>query len=635
MLAGCETASHRERSLSAPRQGQNWPGAALSQLTATEQRLWEHANKDTQLIARAYASNDERIYPGIKALGNFLILEAQTYWPPLDFQTAVSRNPLFWLAALEVSPHDVSFPYLIASLAILSRDYTTAARMLALTQATLPLGPSMRRAYAWPEAMLAYHGITLLDGVPPASDIRDWMQASEYEDLVQRRLSDQPNNSSLLRALIEIKIRQKKLPGSVPTVATVGTESELLGTMLGLTAEVWQKIRQSDPVMGATLDASVDDWLESRTLLQKWIRWTDLGEPAEVADVEAFIRICQQAERYDLAWMAWRASNVLRPVMPTAEQGRWRLWSRSLVGSAEEAELARIASSPFAGTAMMGVLPEAMSVAWSGESEIHPLLVVQVDRRIALIDAILSTTPSGSENEGKLKLDRAVWLSSVRAIEACRLDLARAEQLLGRTDSVLVCKATLLADERRYEEADQLFAEVTKSPHAEKDHLFQYTGYLYQTARYDEAREQCRLLTKGDVNVYVAIMGELAARRAGTPGDQGKLRGIRDRLAPGSWHRTGISFLLGEVTEDELLDYARRGGVYNVVRNECEAYFWLSQLALAKGDVGVGIGWLRRCVSSGFTAIMEYRLAKAELERLAPEQLKREGPRDSGGSITA
>lgn len=577
------------------------------------ERLRGLAVNDAKLIARNYARSDRRLYPGVQALGEYVLLEVDKFYPPFDFQETVSRNPLFWQAALEISPQDVSFPYLVASLAIVGTEYATARRIIALAQSALPLSPGLRRAYSMPEAMLGYHEHLLTQGLPVSSHLKDFAACDEMIAKTRERLANAPGSLGLMWYFIDLHVRRELL--ARPDGAE-NSDRSIEALMAGEAASV-AAIRRSDPIMASALDATVADWVAKRTLPQKWLGWIDSGEPAELADVEQSILVCEQAGRADLAWLNWRFSLVLRGIPQASDHLRWQAWSRILLQPEAVERLLAMTKNPLLGTGMVGMLPEGPSEAWSGGDNLHPLLVLQAERGIALADAMLGQVKAGSKQEGRLRLERAQKLADVSAIEASRKDLARAEQILGRTKEVRYIDVQLLLDERRFAEVEAILAPLLAAPEVDEQIRFQYANYLYRVGRLPEAAAQYRRLEQTDDEVYMTIMAELSERRNGG-GNREALARARSRTKAASWQEAGIRFLLGELTEEQLLETARQGGKFDIVKHECEAYFWLAQLALANGDTAAGIQWLRRCVGTGFTAFIEYGIAREELERWAP-----------------
>jgi lipoprotein NlpI len=128
-------------------------------------------------------------------------------------------------------------------------------------------------------------------------------------------------------------------------------------------------------------------------------------------------------------------------------------------------------------------------------------------------------------------------------------------------------------------------------------------------------------------------MADLAARRSGTREVELLSRSASHAL-PGSWDEAGLNFLLGKITEEKLIDGTRRDSEFEMLQRQCEAYYWLAQVALGEQRRDDAVQWLQRCMNTGFAAYLEYWLARDELQRLAPEKVKDRGPQESDWTIT-
>ena len=131
-------------------------------------------------------------------------------------------------------------------------------------------------------------------------------------------------------------------------------------------------------------------------------------------------------------------------------------------------------------------------------------------------------------------------------------------------------------------------------------------------------------------------MSDLTARRIGQREVQ-VLRAGQQTVAPGAWSANGLRYFLDELSTEELLQRARQGTTMEISDHECEATFWIAERALAEGRKDDAITWLNRCVATGYMSDSEFKMAKAELERLVPKSdpnEKKSGPENSNGSVT-
>src|ERR1019366_8769802 len=243
-------------------------------------------------------------------------------------------------------------------------------------------------------------------------------------------------------------------------------------------------------------------------------------------------------------------------------------------------------------------------------------------RYIGMIDAMLAGASRGSQEEGELRISRAQQLAEVRAVAGAEREMDRAEQILGEPEKLVSLRAALLSDGGNFTEAERLFQRLLapKSPSLLTE--FRYGYHLYRRSDFPAARAQFhRLAVKAAWDSSMAIMADLAARRSGAR-ELELVRMSASRALPDSWDEAGLKFLLGDLTEEQLIEATRRDSEFEMLQRQCEAYFWLSQVALGEQRPDDAIRWLERCLNTGFTAHLEYWLARDELKRLAPAKVK-------------
>jgi len=199
-------------------------------------------------------------------------------------------------------------------------------------------------------------------------------------------------------------------------------------------------------------------------------------------------------------------------------------------------------------------------------------------------------------------------------------------------------RALCAEGEHDFATANILFKEMLKDPHntgARRN----YAVSLFGAGDFRRALQQYKVYFKAvPEDAYMPIMADLSARRIG--GREEKL--LRDnivRFAGNAWLHAGMRYLLGEITDDQLIAVAREGTVFDIIQHECEGWFWIAQVRLAAGDKSGGVLALRRCVSTGFTAFIEYEIAKVQLQRLEPAEKRaapdERAPRNSRGVMVS
>lgn len=622
-------------------------GAAVpvARVMEVERLLAKMARDDAMSIATTYARSDPKWLPGVQKLGEWLETELSKPGTGFDFPGLVSHNPAFWLAERELAPGDVSLPYLVSMLAILNRNFVTAARTIALAQATLPLTPTVRRGYARPEAMLLYLDTLLLAGIPASSQMQNVAQCDESIKRLRSRIVEWSNRPGLLRALIELEARRAEF--LVQGGGARALWDRRLGDLLEATPEDLAFVQYDDPILATALASTVRQWLNKETLAQQWSRWIEFGHPAELNEVEASVAAFAAHGRADLAWLAWRQESVLRPISNPQEQNRWKAWCGKLLNAPSAAYVATTTeANPRAGTASLPVEIEGFSEAWSGDQGIHPLLAIKIDRQIAIVDAMLAVMPVGSSGEGGNRLRRAELLAEIDAVEPSRRELQRVLEIIHHSDRIVtgngirvidwvkVIEARLLDTERHYGAAETIYKELIRNPRLEGVKR-NYAAHLYMAEKLGEAHAQYReLALKHKDDTYRAIMSDLTARRLGKR-ETGILRAAQRNVAPESWPAVGVRFLLGEISQDELLQRAHRGTTFEIIDHECESSFWIAEVALAEGRLDECVKWLERCVGTGYMSDAEFKIAKAQLERLTPKpEGKDKKPENSNGVIT-
>ena len=590
----------------------------LRQMAVIERMLQAQARQDAMQLAATYARSDvSGLATGVSEFGRQLMTELGVARAKFDFQGVVSRNPAFWLAERELAPTDVSLPYLVSMLAILSHDYTTASRMLALAQASLPLTPTVRRAYARPEAMLLTLDQLVLRGIPLPERMEDAGQCEHAMDLVRQRIVQWSARPVLVRMLVELEVRRIGFTSGKKKASAL---DQRLSERLGLTASDTTFIHHNDPILATAFDATVREWLAGQTLAQRWRRWVDLSDPAEANEAAASVAAFEQNTRPELAWLTWRSELVLCGIVNERESQHWQKWCDQLMDPTTAAEVRRrTLTNPLVGRRSMPVIPEGYGEGWSGDSRIHPLLAIRTERQIALIDVVLSVVRPGSRDEASFHLNRASTLANIGAIEPSRDELRRARAIVGVVDAIKITEAQLLAAERHFPEAEALHRQLLEKPALAALRRNQ-GNVFFMAGDYAAANKLLGTMAREHPDdTYRAIMAEITARRQGRT-ETAILRAARGAVDPGKWPAAGIRYLFHELTEDELLATARHGTLYEIASNECEATFWLGEVALAEGRIQDGIMWLSRCLGTGFVTNVEFKIADAELERLLPKE---------------
>ena len=90
----------------------------------------------------------------------------------------------------------------------------------------------------------------------------------------------------------------------------------------------------------------------------------------------------------------------------------------------------------------------------------------------------------------------------------------------------------------------------------------------------------------------------------------------RPRFEHFDWQGYLAGFLVGTVTEADLLDAAANKDPKTTDARRCEACFYIATVHLIAGDKPIAVDYYQQCVSKPFYNSREYVSAAAELQHL-------------------
>ena len=117
-------------------------------------------------------------------------------------------------------------------------------------------------------------------------------------------------------------------------------------------------------------------------------------------------------------------------------------------------------------------------------------------------------------------------------------------------------------------------------------------------------------------DAYAVLWLYLARQRSGIDG-RAELADHAGRLALTRWPGPVVALFLGDASPSEVLKAMRHDDERRQRERECEAFFYLGEYHLLRGDVELAARFLRKSEMAGITNFMEYAGAKAELKKLA------------------
>jgi lipoprotein NlpI len=123
---------------------------------------------------------------------------------------------------------------------------------------------------------------------------------------------------------------------------------------------------------------------------------------------------------------------------------------------------------------------------------------------------------------------------------------------------------------------------------------------------------------------YAHLYLWLATTRLGRRAEADRvLRGYADtanEMTVGQWWPHLAAFLLGDLSEADLLAEAARGNWQPATEQMCEAYFYAGSVRLIEGDAATAADYFQRSVDTNVQMFYEYFSAQRELSRLQDGQ---------------
>jgi lipoprotein NlpI len=141
---------------------------------------------------------------------------------------------------------------------------------------------------------------------------------------------------------------------------------------------------------------------------------------------------------------------------------------------------------------------------------------------------------------------------------------------------------------------------------------------LFYLGRLGDARAAFATAVKvAPKDMYNALWLYLARSRAGQNGKE-ELAANAKNLDANEWPRPIVQLYLGAVTPKNVLASAADSDPKKNRERNCEAYFYLGEQALIRGDRQEAIRLFQATLETDVTNFIEYQAAQAELKRLAP-----------------
>jgi len=142
----------------------------------------------------------------------------------------------------------------------------------------------------------------------------------------------------------------------------------------------------------------------------------------------------------------------------------------------------------------------------------------------------------------------------------------------------------------------------------------------FRMARFNEAASIfLHCVESGGGNCYIHILLFVSRARVGKDGTVELVKFYDSLDDANKWPAPVIRMLLGQITPEECLASATHNDIAREKGLKCEAYFYIAQIYLIRGDKEKATTFFKNCIKTGITNFFEYRLARAELMRLVAE----------------
>jgi tetratricopeptide (TPR) repeat protein len=122
------------------------------------------------------------------------------------------------------------------------------------------------------------------------------------------------------------------------------------------------------------------------------------------------------------------------------------------------------------------------------------------------------------------------------------------------------------------------------------------------------------------------VRARLGDRAAATKDLDVHLKLISENLSNWPWPVRIAYFLVGDITEADLLKEASIPGAEPVAGQLCEAYFYIGAKDLVDGNKKTATKYFRKCVATKLSSFEEYSSAEAELGIPVPPTIKVQSP---------
>lgn len=583
-------------------------------------RAWQTALE----IIDAYDRIPAADYPGIAALVRDFAIARRlveeggvTDLDRLNVDTLVTHNPNFWRASLEVDPTDGSILLLQATLLASGGDIWRANRILMATTQLLPIDDRIRPLYL----MHAYGlGAIIMDSVTGIDRRAAGAGPERMEEIYHQALLIWPRNALVVAGLIELRLRTV-----IPKSHAEDQRESAMDAVLATLQPQIERLFALDAISAAGYRGDAAARAHGRELASQWTRLSDGRVALGHREISELAVNLEKAGAHELTLVMQRLLVVARGFTAPADFVVWRRVLPNLIGGESATHLLEAWDRGEIRSVALSEVRDPPG-GWQGEPAINEIHRQQLERELAERSfriGMLQAQPVDDAQKQMLAQahrERGVLYSRAGLFDEALADFRVAIDLVGRDPVLLLDQVAVFGTLQRDAEAEALLEELTGDAAGRRLAALELGVLRHGQGRFAAALEHFQTAARENLaDGYPAILADLAARRLGRS-EARLLERSRRNVTAGSWVEQCLRFLQGEMDAQEFLALARQGGDLKAATQLSEACYIIAQTELASGGLRAGIEMLEACIATGMSGHIEFRLARLELRRLAPER---------------
>lgn len=245
----------------------------------------------------------------------------------------------------------------------------------------------------------------------------------------------------------------------------------------------------------------------------------------------------------------------------------------------------------------------------------------EVEERIARIDAALAGPLLKGADRGEALCLKASALTQLGRDAAALPISAEAVALAPDRPDVWDCRGTVLAHVEQFASAEQALSRALALGSDSPADVLLWRGISrHYQGRFQDAADDFAAAAQardGSDSIYPSLWRIWSLQRAGTalPAD---LLALAREAPQAEWPRPALALALGDLTPEAMWQQVERLSGDERTLARVEAWFYLGQYQLQRGDVAAARHAFEQCRAHGVTFYIEHFAAGIELARLPP-----------------